>query len=208
MLSTRFGFGSRGYTSHIVSVDDNRENLDRGFIKIRVNETSFEASIAALKLASPVLHHALDDANLGPVGHEAMSLEGSEKAVRIFLAILHYRFAEVPANLNLSDLFDMASLVAKYQCAHIIYPWAATWIKNCKNEVSNAHAHKALWIAYCLGDDSWCKEMFKIMTLHAKCHKDTVLNEKGEKTYILCNDEGAKLQDMVLPELLLGECTL
>lgn len=168
-------------------------------IKIAVNGNVIEASAPALMLASPVWAIVLRDSfvpehqSTTPV---VLQLEGDLKSASILLDIVHYRFGGIPENLTLAELYQLCLMVAQYKCAHLLMPWARTWIGQFNlEEPQHENCHKALWIAYTLGDQAWYKRLLKTMILTLR------LDDKGN----LVNATGIKLLDMVLPTRLFGE---
>lgn len=181
-----------------------------------VDGQTFKASAAALMLASPVWNMLLQDTlnpaqqtAAGAAGPPILNLDGSAKAMTTLLSIVHYRFAEVPATLTLSELYDLCLTMAQYKVTHLTYPWAHGWLAHLDLLMSSVTAgstaatptkdvHKALWIAYTLGEKTLYKAMLQSIILNLSRDADGHLVIAG----------AAKLNDMMLPPGLLGKLIL
>ncbi|KXJ97249.1 hypothetical protein Micbo1qcDRAFT_199963 [Microdochium bolleyi] len=164
-------------------------------IKITVSGTTIEGSGPALMLASPVWDEKLRALGLGVSATDQITLplDGDVKSADILMSIVHYRFGNIPHMLTLSELYQLCLMLAQYRCAHLVLPWARGWIGHFRNDAPGREdAHKALWIAYTLGEEAWYKRLLKSMILTFR------LDEGGN----LANRTGVKLLDMILPTQL------
>ncbi|KAH7040951.1 uncharacterized protein B0I36DRAFT_358178 [Microdochium trichocladiopsis] len=169
-------------------------------IHVVVGGAEIVASSSAMMLASPVWGAMLADSfklTERQTGLTIIKLDGDAKAITLLLDIVHYRFAEVPSTTSLSELYQLSLTIAQYKCEPLIHPWARTWLGllnlNSANFVSEKDSHKALWIAYTLGDEELYKTMLKTLILSLSRNSDGDLSIEAS----------IKLTDMVLPVALL-----
>ncbi|KAI1469046.1 uncharacterized protein F4812DRAFT_356233 [Daldinia caldariorum] len=90
--------------------------------------------------------------------HLVLNIDGDVRALIMLFHIIHYEFDRVPVKLSLDELHSVADVISRYQCAHLIYPWAKTWI-NSIPMYDNPEEHyrsspKAAFVAWVLGDIS------------------------------------------------------
>lgn len=50
------------------------------------------------------------------------------EALLILLNITHFRFTDVPTTIPEALLSDIAILCDKYDCVHLVKPWASQWL--------------------------------------------------------------------------------
>lgn len=125
--------------------------------------------------------------------------DDNPQALKVILQIIHFRFGEVPKCPTIDELFEICILVSKYDCTHLIQPWAEKWGGLLKGFANNRNAptlnFKVLWVSWVLG----CVRPFRDMV------DSIILTSKIDEHGDLIHACGAKLEDIVLPEHLLGK---
>ncbi|KAF3940907.1 hypothetical protein ABW19_dt0201608 [Dactylella cylindrospora] len=113
-----------------------RDENDTDIIHFKIHAAS-----PALKLASAPLRRIVDPGEGLYMQHEEVDLGGRKlkvvklydsepKAVFTLLAILHYKYTDIPDHLHFHELKLMAVVTDKYDCATIVRPWLDKWVWN------------------------------------------------------------------------------
>lgn len=135
-----------------------------GDLTLRVSEppADFRVASTALTRASPVFDRMLNggfsESRTGK-GDWVVCLPGDgAEEMRIFLAIIHSEFADVPGHMPLSRLHRLLSLTSKYDVTAKVRPWAARWLAEVKNEVEDP---RLLAVAWELGEVHTARKMVR-----------------------------------------------
>jgi hypothetical protein len=99
--------------------------------------------------------------------------EANGEALLILLCIVHYKFTDVPAALKLEILYEVAVVCDKYDCAHLVKPWLAGWLKEDSapwKEIS-AEWERWLFIAWTFGRERILYEVASLLVLDIMTYK-------------------------------------
>ena len=58
----------------------------------------------------------------------AISFGSDSPAVYLFLRIVHHCYQDIPSQLSLIDLSQLALLVDQFDCADVLAPWSNGWL--------------------------------------------------------------------------------
>ncbi|KAI1644659.1 uncharacterized protein F4817DRAFT_203572 [Daldinia loculata] len=121
--------------------------------------TVCKVSSAHLALASPVWRTMLygnDAVKRSDVEDWVVSIDGDASALITLFRIIHYEFNKIPTTVSLDELHSIAVAVSQYKCAHLVYPWAETWVNSLPKYDTTEEYHrssrKTVFIAWVLGD--------------------------------------------------------
>lgn len=120
--------------------------------------------------------------------------------------IVHYRFGDVPDEVELAQLYHITQLTEKFMCTHLIRPWATTWIQNKRMRDSLAldgmgdgmMSAMGAKVAWELGASSLLKSMGEVMIMTA------IVGDDGD----LVHGCHKKLKDLNLPPGMFGKFSL
>ncbi|KAI1798910.1 hypothetical protein F4811DRAFT_150953 [Daldinia bambusicola] len=153
-----------------------------------------KVSSAQLALASPVWRTMLygnksikrtDGKRL------AVNIDGDAMALETLFHIIHYEFDRVPVKLSLDELHHVAHVISRYQCAHLIYPWAETWINSIPTydepEERYRCSPKAVFVAWVLGDIPLFRQYVEQIILSSKLVEGQLVDVDGNSLYELGN---------------------
>lgn len=170
-------------------------------VKSDGSKVCFNVSSALMSSASPVWRSELRGD--GQKGHSETSkwvinIDGDLKALDTVFSIIHHKFNRVPPSVTLDELYEIARVISKYECTHLVYPWGNQWLKDLSIKAEDAdcpsHCHKAVFIAWMFGDVKLFRDMVDVLTVSSKLDCD------GQ----LVNVDGKPLKEMVLPSGLSG----
>lgn len=124
--------------------------------------------------------------------------EDDARAMTIILQIIHGKFAEVPSNLKLCILFDLAVLSDKYDLAGCLSLWAEDWARPHRTIPDQGEAIDAykLWIAWEFGDAPVFRKLARKLLMGS-------FMESGTK---LLPPSGMITNHIPSPPRLLGKC--
>ncbi|KAH6645037.1 hypothetical protein BKA67DRAFT_542023 [Truncatella angustata] len=118
-------------------------------------------------------------------------------AFRVLMNIVHYNFKEVPKQPTVDELFEICILVSKYDCIHLVQPWAESWAHVLADFTTGADVaiknYKVLWVAWVLG----CARPFREMA------DSLILTSKVDENGSLIHVGGEQVKTLVLPYGLL-----
>jgi hypothetical protein len=161
---------------------------DSGFVEFKVNK--FNVASASDAFGRLIFNENGDS--------DVIELLDDTNAFALIMNIVHYRFLLVKKEPSIDELFQICILVDKYDCTHLVQPWAANWaaVLSTFTEGENAAAanYKALWVAWVLGCVGPFRQMADSLIVTSK------VDEDGDLGHI----SGAKVQDLVLPQGLFG----
>ncbi|ETS73008.1 hypothetical protein PFICI_15183 [Pestalotiopsis fici W106-1] len=127
-------------------------------------------------------------------GSDVIELSDDPAAFAVIMNIVHYRFILVKKEPSIEELFQICILLNKYDCTHLIQPWADNWAavlsSFAEGKTAAAANFKALWVAWVLGCVAPFRQMADSLIVTSKVDKD------GDLVHI----SGAKVQDLVLPQ--------
>ncbi|RYP62614.1 hypothetical protein DL771_009657 [Monosporascus sp. 5C6A] len=159
--------------------------------------TQFMVASSSVATASPVWRSMLYGNNArarSGKGLWIMNIDAEPKALSTLFNIIHYQFDKLPAELPLDDLFELTLLTNRYECTHLVYPWSHKWTVKFATYVGEEghfeNCHKAIWIAWELGDTKLFRDMIDAM----------IISSKVDSSGNLVNTSGKPLKDMVLPD--------
>ncbi|KAF7528974.1 hypothetical protein G7054_g9966 [Neopestalotiopsis clavispora] len=157
---------------------------DSGFVEFKVNK--FNVASASDAFGRLIFNENGDS--------DVIELLDDTNALALIMNIVHYRFLLVKKEPSIDELFQICILVDKYDCTHLVQPWAANWaaVLSTFTEGENAAAanYKALWVAWVLGCVGPFRQMADSLIVTSK------VDEDGDLGHI----SGAKVQDLVLPQ--------
>ncbi|KAI8961344.1 hypothetical protein F5Y11DRAFT_326723 [Daldinia sp. FL1419] len=119
-----------------------------------------KVSSAHLALASPVWRAMLygnRTIKKLDTGAWVVPIDGDPFALMTLFRVVHYEFDRVPGKMSVEELYCIATVLDRYKCAHLVYPWAETWVQRLPTydestlELSRC-SHKTIFIAWVLGD--------------------------------------------------------
>ncbi|KAI0175359.1 hypothetical protein BJ166DRAFT_588098 [Pestalotiopsis sp. NC0098] len=132
------------------------------------------------------------------VGADVIDLDDDLAAFAVIMNIVHYRFALVKKQPTMDELYRVCVVVSKYDCTHLIQPWADRWTAMLADfttsDTATMENHKALWVAWVLG----CVVPFRQMT------DSLIVTSKIDEDGDLVHIGGSKIKDLTLPMNLLG----
>ncbi|KAM0816779.1 hypothetical protein AB5N19_02581 [Seiridium cardinale] len=130
-------------------------------------------------------------------GTRVIELPDNATAFEVIMQIVHFQFGKVPKSPSIDELFNICILTSKYECTHLIQPWAEKWSALltgfANNEAVSLKNYKALWVAWVLGCVGPFREMTDSIILTSE------MNANGE----LIHASGSRLEDVILPHGLL-----
>ncbi|RYP43317.1 hypothetical protein DL768_009983 [Monosporascus sp. mg162] len=159
--------------------------------------TQFMVVSSSVVTASPIWRSMLYGNNArarSGKGLWIMNIDAEPKALSTLFNIIHYQFDKLPAELPLDDLFELTLLTYRYECTHLVYPWGRKWTVKFATYVGEEghfeNCHKAIWIAWELGDTKLFRDTIDAM----------IISSKVDSSGNLVNTSGKPLKDMVLPD--------
>lgn len=163
--------------------------------------TDFIVSLPALRLASPVWNVMLDPngrflESIQPQPGEPYKVSFSEddpEALLTLLDIAHLNFHNLPADRDVSEVFQLAALCDKYDCIRLLRPWIGKWYTPFDEDRNKYDQSKRLFVAWAFGYD----EEYKRLSLNLYEHT----SGPWQGSYY---DEDHKKLDGVLPPCALG----
>ncbi|KAI1360979.1 hypothetical protein F5Y08DRAFT_343143 [Xylaria arbuscula] len=124
---------------------------------------------------------------------KTLKLDGNPEALGLLFRIVHYDFSHVPKEPTLDQLFELGKSACKYQCTHLLYPWANEWTKSLSQFAGEddcySECHKALFAAWTFGDLRLYRDMVDALIV------STELDTNGK----IVNIAGKPLEDMLMP---------
>lgn len=105
-----------------------------GDVVLHVSERRFLVWSGALRLASPVFAAMFDGRfaegqALSAASPPEIALPGDDAtAMSVLCNITHMRTADVDDAMDMAGLIKLALLADKYDCVHILHPWARIWV--------------------------------------------------------------------------------
>lgn len=124
-------------------------------------QITFQVSIKAMSLASPVWRTMLDPD--GPFkesqpSHGQVTFHDDDaEALLILLLAAHLRLRDVPQTLWYEQLMNVFILCDKYDCVELVRPWISAW---------NANSH-SLFISWVTGDEATFKRLAQNIVKHS-----------------------------------------
>ncbi|KAI4592768.1 hypothetical protein KJ359_010399 [Pestalotiopsis sp. 9143b] len=133
-------------------------------------------------------------------GADVIDLDDDLAAFAVIMNIVHYRFALVKKQPTMDELYRVCIVVSKYECTHLIQPWADRWtailVDFTASDTTTMENHKALWVAWILGCVIPFRQMSDSLIVTSR------VDEDGDLVHI----GGSKVKDLTLPMNLLGMC--
>lgn len=182
-------------------------------------ELTTKAGIAQLKVASQVLCTAspVFRAMLGPTSSfkEACELrtktadtepyrlvlaDDNPEALAVILLALHCQNKFVPVDISFQNLLDLAVICDKYDCAAAVSLWADIWVKDWKKMAQDAGYEQWLFIAWTFGVEDVFQNLSKKLIMEG--------HYGAEDPTLFVTKEGFCLDEMLVPELVMGRCSL
>jgi hypothetical protein len=183
------------YDVHIFNKDADltfKLKTELGHVEYKVNKFNIAS-------ASDIFGRLVFEENSGL---ELIELPDKPVAFAVLMNIVHYQFSLVPKQPSIDELFEICLLVSKYDCTHLIEPWADRWTAVLTDFVGNdlvsKKNFKALWVAWVLG----CVAPFREMV------DSLILTSSVDNSGDLVHSSGPKLKDLLLPHGLLGKFPL
>ncbi|KAI1821447.1 hypothetical protein F4861DRAFT_518720 [Xylaria intraflava] len=132
---------------------------------------------------------------------QTLKLEGNAEALGIIFRIVHYDFIYVPQEPTVDQLFELSKSACRYNCIHILYPWACQWTAQLENFTAHEdcaiECHKPLYIGWAFGDLQLYRDAIDTLIVSSR------LNVGGK----VVNKAGQALEDMSLPPYALAIIT-
>ncbi|KAK6189399.1 Endo-1,6-beta-D-glucanase neg1 [Pestalotiopsis sp. IQ-011] len=130
-------------------------------------------------------------------GADIIDLDDDLAAFAVIMNIVHYRFALVKKQPTMDELYRVCIVVSKYECTHLIQPWADRWtailVDSTASDTTTMENHKALWVAWVLGCVIPFRQMSDSLIVTSK------VDEDGDLVHI----GGFKVKELTLPMNLL-----
>ncbi|KAI0853612.1 hypothetical protein F5Y00DRAFT_105186 [Daldinia vernicosa] len=146
-----------------------------------------KVSSAHLALASPVWRTMLygnDAVKRSNAEDWVVSIDGDAPALITLFRIIHYEFNKVPTRVSIDELHSIAVAISRYRCAHLVYPWAETWVNNLrKYDTAKEYyrdSRKAVFIAWVLGDASFFVNSLRQLVLNSKLIDGRLVDAEGK----------------------------
>lgn len=113
--------------------------------------------------------------------------DDNPEAMKAFLDIIHATFHDGPITAPYYNLgcylrsYDLAVISGKYDLAHLLRPWAADWMEDCRAEYGDfrttaisclTELEDQLWIAWELGDEDQFCSVVLMLALHLTANTD------------------------------------
>lgn len=76
--------------------------------------------------------------------------EDDKDAMRLLSLILHFRYDEVPTELDCQSFVRLATVCDKYDCVLAVKPWALVWVNDLLPKAAEPGYEALLYIAYAL----------------------------------------------------------
>ncbi|EAQ84748.1 predicted protein [Chaetomium globosum CBS 148.51] len=103
----------------------------------------------------------------------------------VLLSIIHYKFHEIPERPDVDQLYCIARVVEKYDCAHLLVPYMEKWVAGLdwhlvmKSEVNDDD--KALFLTWVIGEGRWFSRMLSKTARKATLADDgSLLDASGQ----------------------------
>ncbi|KAI0116702.1 hypothetical protein F4814DRAFT_413713 [Daldinia grandis] len=139
-----------------------------------------------LALASPVwcsMLYGNDAVKKSDLEDWVVSINGDASALLTLFCIIHYKFNNVPTTVSLEELHSIAGVISRYKCAHLVYPWAETWVnglpKYDTTEEEQRSSRKALFVAWVLGDITIFRRSVEQIVLSSKLINGQLVDADG-----------------------------
>ena len=117
------------------------------------------------------------------------------KALAVLLNATHFRFTDVPASLNVQQLYNIAILCDKYDLVHLVQPWAEHWIQHTVAPIWRADdVEKRSFIAWTFGKEEMFLTLIKLVV-------DSLQYNEDRKLVI---GKGVRFREEELPPMLFG----
>lgn len=119
------------------------------------------------------------------------TLEISDPAfgLDVIFSIAHYKFHDIPVQLTVSELYDIALVADKFQVTHLLVPFMKEWVASLNRHVLMAGARndedKTLVLAWLLGEARWFSRVV------SKCANQAQIGPDGQ----LLDSEGKLWSD-------------
>ncbi|KAK3906075.1 hypothetical protein C8A05DRAFT_12173 [Staphylotrichum tortipilum] len=162
------------------------------------NTHNLKVCAALLAGALPTLGDLSACVDVASSGERVLDLDGfqnNHQGLDIILSIIHYKFHEIPARPEIDQLYSIAQIVEKYDCAHLVLPymekWAAgvNWHITMEKEIDD---DKTLLLAWVFGESHFVRMLSRV------AHKAT-LDDEG----VLLDTRGQPWKDHGLPPAIL-----
>jgi hypothetical protein len=85
---------------------------------------------ALIAAALPTLGDLSACVDVASSGERILDLDGfqnNHQGLDTILSIIHYKFHEIPARPEIDQLYSIAQVVEKYDCAHLVLPFMEKW---------------------------------------------------------------------------------
>lgn len=173
-------------------------------LKSSFGTIAFKVIEVNVSSASDAFNNLLYKVNTRPKDSEwVIDLPGDNpEALGVILQIVHYKFGDVPVTPTVDEMFEICRLISKYDCTHLIQPWAENWSNLLKGVTNQEYTpiknYKVLWVAWVLGASKPFHDMVDSI----------IVTSTADENGTLVHATGSKLEDLVLPEGLLGKLNL
>ncbi|KAK0707707.1 hypothetical protein B0H67DRAFT_495276 [Lasiosphaeris hirsuta] len=112
----------------------------------------------------------------------------------VVFSIIHFKFHEIPLRPDVSQLYDIATVVEKYQCAHLLVPYMKEWVAGLHWHIvmsgGDNDDEKTMYLAWVLGEGRYFSRVV------AKVAYQSTIDEGGN----LLNASGQPWKDQQLPD--------
>ncbi|KAK3349622.1 hypothetical protein B0T25DRAFT_610517 [Lasiosphaeria hispida] len=116
----------------------------------------------------------------------------------VIFSIIHYKFHEIPLRPDVSQLCDIAAVVEKYQCAHLLVPYMKEWVTGLNWHIvmsnGNYDGEKTMYLTWVLGEGRWFSRVV------GKVACQSTIDDDGN----LLNASGQRWKDQQLPDYIIN----
>ncbi|KAK3292355.1 uncharacterized protein B0H64DRAFT_365203 [Chaetomium fimeti] len=170
-------------TKELPSVVSYHQNAEL-YLQVRDSADTFiqcKVVSALIVAASPKLSDLLD--NFKPIkgadGKLIVQLaDGADSyyGINVVLSIIHYKFHEIPDRPDIDQLYSIAQVVEKYDCAHLLLPYMGKWVAGLDWHLvmkgDDNDDDKTLFLTWAFGEGRWFTRM-----LSKAAHKATLADD-------------------------------
>ncbi|KAK4150650.1 hypothetical protein C8A00DRAFT_46006 [Chaetomidium leptoderma] len=179
------------------------------YIRIRESAGTFlhyKVCSGLVVAASPKLSDLIDSKkpSIGPDGKLVLDLAdpGDDLyGLDIIMSIIHYKFHELPVRPDPDQLYSIARVVEKYDCAYLLVPYMEKWISGLDWHITmkkdSNDDDKTLFLTWVFGEGRWFTHM-----LSRVAHKATL-----DDNSVLLDAQGQPWKDQGLPLVILDLIT-
>lgn len=126
--------------------------------------------------------------------------DDNPEALAVILLALHCQNKLVPPTISFQNLLDLAIICDKYDCAAGVSLWTDIWTKEWEKMALDAGYEQWLFIAWTFGVKDVFQNLSKKLIMEG--HYGT------EDPTLFVTKEGFCLDEMLVPEPVMGECSL